>query len=164
MTIPAGVTLRPATVEDAASGARLHIACWVEAYGPITDLRRIADHLADEDGWTGRWRRQIEDGSAPLLAVADAGPVGFLMAGPARADDAPAPWEVYALYVRAAWYGTGVGHALLDAVLGDHPAYLWVLEANARARAFYERHGFAPDGARKKYDSLDAWEIRMVRP
>jgi ribosomal protein S18 acetylase RimI-like enzyme len=28
---------------------------------------------------------------------------------------------------------------------------LWVLEANRRARAFYERHGFGPDGCRDTY-------------
>jgi hypothetical protein len=40
---------------------------------------------------------------------------------------------------------------------------VWVLEANARARAFYRRHGFEADGAREHFAALDAWEIRMVR-
>ena len=31
---------------------------------------------------------------------------------------------------------------------------LWVLEDNARARAFYRRQGFAPDGARERYEPL----------
>ncbi len=164
MTTPAGVNLRAARVDDAEAGARLHIACWREAYGPITDLVRLEDHLADEVGWSGRWRSQIEQGVGPLLAVAGDELVGFATAGPGRGEVVPAPVELYAVYVRQVWHGSGVGPALLDATLGGESAYLWVLEDNARARAFYARHGFAPDGVRKKYDPLDAWELRMVRP
>ena len=41
---------------------------------------------------------------------------------------------------------------------------LWVLEANARARCFYQRAGFAPDGARHVLDDLGGViEIRYRR-
>ena len=41
---------------------------------------------------------------------------------------------------------------------------LWVLEANARARRFYQRAGFAPDGARHVLDDLGGvTEIRYRR-
>jgi RimJ/RimL family protein N-acetyltransferase len=41
---------------------------------------------------------------------------------------------------------------------------LWVLEANARARRFYQRAGFAPDGARHVLDDLGGvTEIRYHR-
>ena len=41
---------------------------------------------------------------------------------------------------------------------------LWVLEANARARRFYHRAGFAPDGARHVLDDLGGvTEIRYRR-
>lgn len=52
---------------------------------------------------------------------------------------------------------------LLDEVVGDRPCHLWVLEDNAQARTFYARNGFDPDGTRKKYLPLDAWEVRLVR-
>lgn len=161
--LPNGVVLRDAGVADAEAGAQLHIACWREAYGPITDLSLLDAHLADEAGWAARWRTQIEKGFAPTLAVAGAEVVGFARSGPGRDEDAPPGLELYALYVRAARYGTGIGTALLEAVLPQPPAYLWVLEDNARARAFYRRHGFEPDGGRERYEPLSAWEIRMVR-
>jgi ribosomal protein S18 acetylase RimI-like enzyme len=90
--------------------------------------------------------------------------VGFAVVGPSRDDQAPAAEELYALYTRASWWGSGLGQALWDAVAPEASCSLWVLEANARAQGFYRRNGFVADGAREHYDSLDAWEIRMVRP
>ena len=52
-------------------------------------------------------------------------------------------------YVRPEAWGTGVAARLHDrvlAALGPGPARLWVLEENHRARRFYERRGWAPDG------------------
>jgi hypothetical protein len=40
---------------------------------------------------------------------------------------------------------------------------LWVLERNARGRAFYERCSFAADGARQELRDLGVMEIRLVR-
>jgi GNAT superfamily N-acetyltransferase len=61
--------------------------------------------------------------------------------------------ELYALYADPAWWSAGAGRALMAAALGGlrdagFPcAVLWTLTANARARRFYEKAGFAPDGA-----------------
>ena len=56
------------------------------------------------------------------------------------------------------------GQALLDAVLGEEPAQLWVAEANPRAIRFYERNGFRADGATLTDPAVeDLREIRMVR-
>jgi GNAT superfamily N-acetyltransferase len=78
--------------------------------------------------------------------------------------------ELYALYVRPAWWSTGTGRALMDHVLarvsvaGYGCITLWVLEGNARARRFYERAGFAPDGASHGLPDLgDVTEIRYRR-
>jgi GNAT superfamily N-acetyltransferase len=68
-----------------------------------------------------------------------------------------------AIYVRASRYGVGLGHRLLEAAIGDAPAYLWVFEANVRARGFYARHEFEPDGARKPEPSFQEPEIRLRR-
>jgi ribosomal protein S18 acetylase RimI-like enzyme len=61
--------------------------------------------------------------------------------------------ELYAFYVHPGWWSTGSGRALMERVLRDTArsrfpeVVLWVLEKNARARRFYERAGFCPDGA-----------------
>jgi ribosomal protein S18 acetylase RimI-like enzyme len=46
--------------------------------------------------------------------------------------------------------------------IGDRPAYLWVLEGNDRAVAFYRRHGFTEDGGRKLEPDTGLVEIRMA--
>jgi RimJ/RimL family protein N-acetyltransferase len=48
------------------------------------------------------------------------------------------------------------------AQFGYVEATLWVLDANARARRFYERAGWAPDGAVMTDDSR-GFRIREVR-
>lgn len=53
----------------------------------------------------------------------------------------------------------------MRAAIGDSPAYLWVVESNPRALAFYVKQGFRPDGKRRQlppeWESLP--EFRMVR-
>lgn len=78
--------------------------------------------------------------------------------------------ELYAIYLTPAWWSAGVGRALTDAVLaalratGYRRVVLWTLTANARARRFYEKAGFAPDGATNILVGLsEAPELRYAR-
>lgn len=160
---PPGVHLRVATLDDVSTGARLHRACWQEAYGPFVDATALARQLDDEASWEEAWRRQIEGGPPRMLAIGDDRPVGFAVAGPNREAGLELR-ELYALYVRRDFWGTGVGQALFDEVVGAEPCSLWVLEDNARARAFYSRNGFSADGGRHLMEQLGAWEVRLTRP
>lgn len=91
------------------------------------------------------------------------GIVGLTTSGPARDDEAPTEHELYAINVLARAHGTGLGAALLEQAVGDRAAYLWVLDGNARAAAFYRRHGFADDGGRKPEPDTGLVELRMSR-
>ena len=156
-------TLRPAVPADAEVGAALHRACWREAYGAWADPKLLAQRLADTDHWVTAWADQVVDGPPRMLAIApDGEAVGFAVVGRSRDEDAPTPYELYALYTRASWWGTGLGQQLWEAVKPDGPCSLWVLADNLRAQAFYRRNGFKADGARELYDGLGTWEIRMV--
>jgi ribosomal protein S18 acetylase RimI-like enzyme len=158
-------TLRPAVLADAEAGAAMHRECWREAYGPYADPARLAERLADTDRWVSAWTKHLADGPPRVLAIADGGElVGFSVVGGNRDPDAPTPAELYAIYVRAAWWGSGLGQRLWDAVRPEEPCSLWVLEDNLRAQGFYRRQGFVPDGARELYDDLGTWEMRMIRP
>jgi hypothetical protein len=50
-------------------------------------------------------------------------------------------------------------------VLGDSPASLWIANDNPRARAFYERNRFEPDGVTKlgPLAGTQVLEARLVR-
>jgi GNAT superfamily N-acetyltransferase len=160
---PAGVTIRRAAPADAKALAWLHIDCWEDAYTglmpqPILDERR--DRV---DERVVRWREILEEHDRTLLAETEQGLIGFAGAGPPRDNDLEGDidLELQALYVRASWWGTGVGYALFEEAVGDRAAYLWVLAKNKRAIAFYERQGFRRDGAEDMH--VEGLHARMVR-
>jgi ribosomal protein S18 acetylase RimI-like enzyme len=164
VSLSVGVDLRLATPADAEAGAAMHMACWREAYTPYADPALLAERLAMTERFVAAWTKQLIDGPPRVLAEADGEVVGFAVVGPGRDGVDVAPTELYAIYTRAAWWGTGLGQRLWDAVRPGEACSLWVLEDNARAQAFYRRQGFVADGARELYDGLGTWEIRMVRP
>lgn len=107
-----------------------------------------------------RWRGRIAwPDSSTWVAEDDGELVGFVSTGPGR--DGTGVLEVMALYVRRSRYDTGLGHRLLETAVGERPAYLWVLDGNARAIGFYERHGFSFDG--QVEDEPEGLHRRMVR-
>lgn len=136
-------TARPA---DAGAVEELRTTAWRTAYrGIIPD-----SHLDALVPAAGRWADRFADPSTQSLVAVESEVVGMAVAGPCRDDDLPALRELYALYVATDRARSGIGTALLAAV--EPVEVLWVLEGNVPARAFYERHGFAADGARKVLD------------
>src|SRR5690349_11511552 len=160
--------IRRAVPEDAEGWARCHRACWREAYGRLVDPERLAAELGEEGSWTARVseRLALPPGPRSWVAVDDSGDVvGIAVVGPSRGDLAQLTAEqLYALYVREAWHGTGLAQALLARSLGTAAACLEVLEDNARARAFYARRGFEPTGIRQLFERFGTWEVVLSRP
>ena len=77
---------------------------------------------------------------------------------------------MYAIYLAPTAWSTGAGRALMDTALaglragGYRRVVLWVLTGNARARRFYGKAGFAPDGATNILAALGGVEeVRYVR-
>lgn len=104
------------------------------------------------------WRLALSPISTSRVWIAERGGrgVGFAAWGPPRdADVHHLTAELYALYLEQVAAGTGIAHLLARAALremrehGYERAVLWVLEANPRARRFYERSGWADDGMSK---------------
>ena len=151
----------PETDDEIRGRAYVHWKAWQEAYTGLIDpayleKRTLERSLERAYEWTDR-----------VLIAKDGGRVvGFTSFGPAR-EEGPAFGEIYAMYVLADHYGTGVGAALMEAALRELAAYprvcLWALKGNARAIRFYEKHGFHADGAEKRLDALAADVIRMTR-
>ena len=161
------VAVRRAVPADAAAIAHVHVRGWHEAYTGRMP-QRILDRL--DTARLTRVRSELllreESGAdargATWVAVSGGEVVGWASSGPSRDDPPATALELYAIYVLAASYGSGAGQRLLDAAVGDGPASLWVLDDNPRARAFYARNGFHPDGAAKD-DTRWGDAIREVR-
>jgi len=156
--------VRPATPEDAAGIGPCHLACWQETYAGLLSPAFFAGRSPER--FAANWAQLLADpATGPVLvAEVDGEVVGFAQAVPSRDDPPVRSLELATLYLRAGQHGSGLGQALLDAVLDDRPASLWVAEENPRARRFYARNGFAPDGAREVVESWEGLaEVRLVR-
>lgn len=139
--------VRPATLDDAAEIAHVHVASWRATYrGMLPD-----DFLAflSEEHYTERWKRVITEGSSRVYVVDEpAGEVvGFASGGRERAGEGTFAGELYAIYVLDSAQGHGHGRELVRAVAGAlremrlPDMIVWVLRDNAAARRFYERLG-----------------------
>lgn len=167
------VRVQPAAIDlptpaDAEELGRVHNTGWAEAYGDLLpdrfwDEAALAQRVRTWELIT-RWHPQKVLDRARIARGEEGTPVGFLLIGPVRDPEPVRDVELQALYVTSPWYSTGTGRALVEELLGDRPASLWVAERNYRARRFYEKMGFGADGARTVDPDLeDLAEIRMVR-
>ena len=152
---PATALVRAARPDDARSVAEVHVASWRHTYqGLLPDdyLERLS--VDDREAmWLGAFA-DPEPKSGAFVAAVDDRIVGFASFGPSRDEDvSERTGEVPAIYVDPSVLGTGVGRELFEAATlalrdaGFARATLWVLEANALARRFYEKAGWAWDGS-----------------
>ncbi|MEL7974960.1 GNAT family N-acetyltransferase [Isoptericola sp. F-RaC21] len=157
--------VRPAVPDDAAGCALVHHTSWKETYSALLPAAHWETDTLERR--TAGWRRELDGGAVVAVAESGGRVVGLAIGGPGRAMSGHAPVrerELWSLYVLAARHGTGVGQSLLDAVISPGvPAQLWVAEENPRARRFYARNGFLPDGARHVDEAHGIASVRLVR-
>jgi GNAT superfamily N-acetyltransferase len=156
------VEIRLATTADADKIADVQERTWQAAYRHV-----FPTHELDRGGFIRpeRWRGRIAKppaGWSTFVAVEAGVVTGFASVGPSR--DERGVGELYAIYVEPQRWSTGTGRALIErseeqlrSSYGE--ATLWVLEDNPRARTFYERGGWAPDGERK---SEERWGVHAA--
>jgi len=161
MPVPAHVSIRPAVPGDAEALAHLHVDVWDDAYTGLVPQGILDDRREKVAERVERWEQILTGPTSVWVAEEEHGPVGFAQTGPARDNDMEELLELWALYVRASHWGTGLGYALFETAVGDRAAYLWVLAGNERAIRFYERQGFRLDGTEDEHD--EGRHVRMVR-
>jgi ribosomal protein S18 acetylase RimI-like enzyme len=144
--------IRPASPDDAVAIETIRVRGWRAAYRHVFPAADLDALPIDAE----RWRSRLHvppPGWTTVVCEDDAGRVvGFASTGPSRDEDELG--ELYAIYVDPEAWSTGAGRALMASAettlaAGYDAALLWVLEDNPRARGFYERAGWAPDGIRK---------------
>jgi GNAT superfamily N-acetyltransferase len=144
---PLSVTTRLARPADAETMARsLHLGfATYRAFGPHAwepppfpnELEYARERLRSRHTWA-------------MLAEIAGEPAGHVSMYPDDArDDTVYLWQ---LFVRPQWWGTGLAASLHDAFVAEARARgyrqgsLNTPAPHARARRFYERHGWRPDG------------------
>jgi ribosomal protein S18 acetylase RimI-like enzyme len=157
------VVVRDAIVDDAEGIALAQVLGWRVAYAGLMPDDVLA--ALDPVERAARLRRSLADPDrmlTTLAAVADGAVVGFAHIGDYHLDHGngetdPGAGEVYGIYVHPDHWRHGAGRALLATSVARltqaraRPVRLWVLEANEPSRRFYERCGFAADGATGRF-------------
>lgn len=159
-----GVVVRRAAAADVEALAEVHLRSALTAYVdifPAEAPRPTAEALA------AHWRQAIDDPASEVFAGAlDDVIIGGVIATTATR---PGVGNLRHLYIEPPHWGTGAGRALHGAVVawcvdaGLASLHLWVLEANDRARAVYERWGWSPSiGDQHINEGAEVAEVRYV--
>jgi GNAT superfamily N-acetyltransferase len=159
------VQVRSAEPRDAAALRDLHIETWIATYhGQLPESfyqERLATHRMRD--WAELVRSQTELGGGVLITGAGECISGLCQYGSIE-DDGDDPSEVGQidrLYIHPLHQRMGLGRSLLTEAtrrleaLGMSAVTLWALEADERARAFYERLGWRLDGASNFDGAID---------
>jgi len=164
--------IAPMDPDEVASVAKAHIVMQAATYAPYAHgdftaqlydglEERIPDMLKADRVMVAKnpW------GNIVAVGMAGEGPEWW-----EESDDPSFVWPSVTRYLKTLFtmpgtHGSGLGSAMLEAVLPDgEAAYLWTMTENPRAIRFYEKHGFAPDGyGRIAVGFGNMQMIRMVR-
>jgi L-amino acid N-acyltransferase YncA len=168
--------IRPARPQDARAVAQVRIASWRAIYRGVIPASYL-DAMMPEDSEEG-WRAVAageRTGAELLICEVDGAVAGFAAYGAARQPEFGYSGELYATYYLPEAMGKGYGSAMLREVirglirLGHNDMIVWVTEANARGRNFYEnilRMTLLPN-ARQSFemDGTTLWEVAYgLRP
>lgn len=173
------VRVREMTEADCEAVAEVRVRGWRFAYDGLLPAWYLRAMSVEADAETRR-RHFARDAARHVNLVAErAGEVvGWACYGPYRTGQGgtggqrtTGEGELYALYARPDQVATGVGRALMTEVVARAAAdgypvlRLWVLRDNTRARRFYERAGFVPDGLEEPWHvaGVTLSEVRCTR-
>ena len=146
--------IRRADKNDAPALAEILTQSWKEAYAHILPQEELSGS-ADKERYAAVFTAMAQNPENTfLLAHCGGVPCGMLLFCPARDEGLPGFAEIVALYPLQEYWGCGLGQELMERALDEiQPHYvgaaLWVFQDNARARRFYEKFGFVPDGKQK---------------
>lgn len=145
--------IRPASPDDAAAIAAVHVSSFLAAYAHLaTTHRSAANGLAGRTEVWERLLRQTDGGHATLVATQDGAVCGFVRIGPSPDDDGAG--HIFSIHVSPDMTGRGLGGRLMEAAVaslaraGFRRATLWVVADNPATRRFYERLGWQEEDVR----------------
>lgn len=132
---------------DLGAVARLQLNTALDAYAPIFGPDAPKPTL---DEMIGSWEEVLSRGQGWVATDGDD------VIGSAGLVPEPEGARIVSVYVRRDRWGDGVGGRLVETAVGVagergwSPLRLWVLEANTRARRWYERKGWVREEDRRR--------------
>jgi diamine N-acetyltransferase len=149
------VTLRRATVNDAAALAALGAATFTETFSHLYPAQDLQAFLLDSHS-VDAWRQKLSDsGRAVWIALDGDAPIGFIAVGPCKLpveNLESTAGEIHQLYVLSSHHNLRLGSRLIDLGLqwldsqGRAPLYIGVWSENFGAQRFYARYDFKKIG------------------
>jgi ribosomal protein S18 acetylase RimI-like enzyme len=142
------LTIRPASIGDAAAIAKLYVETWRVTYPGLVPGAVLVGMSAQAQlkHWTAALAR-LQPQETVLVAEREGrGIIGFGSCGAARQTILPHAGEIYTLYVAPSHQEQGAGRALMQGLFtalaesGLTSAVVWVLAGNP-SRFFYEALG-----------------------
>lgn len=167
MQTPPVLSLRPATLDDAALIASIHSTSWQATYrGLLPDAFLDGEVTCERAAyWEARLGAPGSERRMVLIAELGGTPVGFMCVE----RQPESTWGVLLdnLHALPGYQGIGTGKLLMRAARdwaraqGETQLYLYVLEGNAPAIGFYERQGWQFAGAEP--DQMGGVDITALR-
>lgn len=170
MSAGADVPLRAASADDLDAIADLFLACWTMSYRQVLPRHVVGIH--GPASARDLWRHSLGGGADAAQVMVAEHPDGSLagVVAMGRDEDDASRGHIFSLYVHPEAQRSGIGARLVSEAIerfraeGLWEASLWVFEANAAARAFYERLGWHADGTSRVEPAYGEPEIRLIRP
>ncbi|WP_294250896.1 GNAT family N-acetyltransferase [uncultured Sphingomonas sp.] len=146
----AGWAIREVGADDLAALSTVASATFVETFAGVLSGDAVVQHCLHANS-IDAYRRHLDAGARAWLAEVDPGkaPIGFaLMTAPDLPTAGAGDIELKRIYVLSRFHGDGIGAALMAQAIAAADGFdrllLGVYAGNARAIAFYAKHGFAP--------------------
>lgn len=157
------LTIRPAVPEDAPVLARIQTEAWNAAFGGILSPEALAQATQLEEAQAMHAYVLEHQLAHVSLQCVDGFPQGMTAWSKNRDNLGPEVAELICIHSLPQLWGHRYGAHMIHRVLeeakqaGYVRLVLWVFEANARARRFYEKHGFHMTDRRQ--ENLGATEV-----
>lgn len=148
----ASVSIRRATLDDAAPLAALGAAAFTETFGHLYPPEDLQSFLTTSHS-VQSWQRTLADPQRAvwIALLVDTTPIGYIVVGACKlpvVDLEPDAGEIQQLYVLARHHNLRLGTRLMDLGLAwldtprPRPLYIGVWSENLGAQRFYGRYGF----------------------
>lgn len=151
------MTVKNAEFEDMNQAGRIMARSFRASFGDLVS-KQTMDACAQEDSCIALLEGIFLEGKVHFLLGESSG----MLAWQQTEEGA----EIIALHTLPESHGTGLGAALLTEAMnriGPQRVFLWTFQKNARARRFYEKHGFSWDGSERVSEFDGAVEVRYVK-